>query len=288
MATIEQLGTILRTTPYALTIFPAEAFDAIEIREQQGRQVVRCLATGKMRPAKPEEIVRQLFLWKLIHEYNYLLDRIALEKPVQFGSAVHQKAADIVIFDKDDPLAAYIIVEVKKPYRSDGVDQLKSYCNAEGSPIGAWTNGGEVAVLHREEPNFFRALSDLPTAEQTISDLISHRWTMEELTHENKLVTERTTLKELILDMENLVLANAGVDAFEEVFKLIYAKLYDEWASSRDGTRRYLQFRVGGATPTQFYQRIGRLFNEAMKKWPGVFVQGERIDLLRSSKVARL
>ena len=50
--------------------------------------------------------------------------------------------------------------------------------------------------------------------------------------------------------MENLVLANAGVDAFEEVFKLIYAKLYDEWRASQGGRTYYLQFRVGGATPT--------------------------------------
>ena len=44
--------------------------------------------------------------------------------------------------------------------------------------------------------------------------------------------------------MENLVLANAGVDAFEEVFKLIYAKLYDEWQASRGSQPRYLEFRV--------------------------------------------
>lgn len=36
------------------------------------------------------------------------------------------------------------------------------------------------------------------------------------------------SLKQLIEDMENEVLANAGVDVFEEVFKLIFTKLYDE------------------------------------------------------------
>lgn len=40
--------------------------------------------------------------------------------------------------------------------------------------------------------------------------------TIEELTERNKLVTEKWTLKKIILDLENLVLANAGVDAFEK------------------------------------------------------------------------
>jgi type I restriction enzyme M protein len=39
------------------------------------------------------------------------------------------------------------------------------------------------------------------------------------------------------------------VDAFEEVFKLIYAKLYDEWAAENDPRRkRLVQFRAAGET----------------------------------------
>ena len=34
--------------------------------------------------------------------------------------------------------------------------------------------------------------------------------------------------------MEDEVLANAGVDVFEEVFKLIFTKLYDEFLSQND------------------------------------------------------
>lgn len=273
------VADIIQSSPYALTVFSSDAFEALSFSLRRGRPYIRCLATAKERPAKPEEIIRQLFIYTLINDYGYPAERIAVEKPVQFGSAVHQKAADIVIADRDDPTAAYIIVEVKKPYRTDGIDQLKSYCNAEGSPIGVWTNGGEVAILHREEPNLFRSLSDFPHADQSLAELLAERWTIEELTRENKLATERTTLKELILDMENLVLANAGVDAFEEVFKLIYAKLYDEWQASRGGQPKYLEFRVGGTSPREFNEKIDRLLREAMKKWPGVFLEGERIDL---------
>jgi type I restriction enzyme M protein len=271
---------ILKRSAYALTIFSNEAIETLGLFLKRGVPYLKCFASDKDRPAKPEEIVRQLYIKKLIEEYGYPKDRIAVEKPVYFGSAVHEKAADIVISQKDDPETAYIIVEVKKPKRTDGVEQLKSYCNAEGSPIGVWTNGGQLVALHREEPNVFRALSDIPAAHQTLSDLLAERWTIDDLTRENKLVKERMTLKSLILDMENLVLANAGVDAFDEVFKLIYAKLYDEWNAARGGTKkRYLEFRIGGATPAEFYEKVDRLLQAAKKQWPGVFVEGEKIEL---------
>lgn len=272
------VASILRGSEYDLTIFDAAEVTALDIFLRNGRPYVTCAVTEKRRPARPEEIVRQLYLRRLMGRYGYPSSRIAVERPVYFGSSVHKKAADIVVFDPDDPDAAYIIVEVKRPRRRDGLEQLKSYCNAEGSPIGVWTNGGEEIVLHREEPNLFRALSDLPRADQTLSQLVETPWTMDDLRRENKLVAEQTTLKEIILDMENLVLANAGVDAFEEVFKLIYAKLYDEWNGERHPTSP-LQFRVGGATPTEFYKRIDALFEQAKAKWPGVFLSGDRIDL---------
>ena len=164
--------------------------------------------------------------------------------------------------------------------RADGLEQLKSYCHAEGAPIGVWTNGGETIILHRRDPNFFEKLVDIPRYGQTLPELLNERWTLDDLVEQNVLVKEQTTLKKIILDMENLVLANAGVDAFEEVFKLIYAKLYDEAQAAQGGKRkRYLQFRVSGATPAEFKQKINDLFDKAKTKWPGVFLDGEHIDL---------
>ena len=255
--------------------------DELEIYLKHGKPYLKCRVSGKERPAKPEEIVRQLYAKMLMEDYAYPAERIFFEKAVQFGSAVHEKAADIVVSDKNVPDTAFIIVECKKPKRADGLEQLKSYCHAEGAPIGVWTNGGEMIILHRRDPNYFQELPDIPKATQTLSEILAERWTLADLVEHNILVREQTTLKKIILDMENLVLANAGVDAFEEVFKLIYAKLYDE-ANAAQGsgrTPRYLQFRVGGATPYELKEKIGGLFEAAKRKWPGVFVDGDRIDL---------
>jgi len=265
---------------FALNIFSEKEIASLEIVEKKGKPYLNCLITGKERLAKPEEIVRQLYLRKLMHEYCYPSDRITVEKGVFFGSSMHEKRADIVVFEKDAPDTPYIIVECKKPKRKDGLEQLKSYCNAEGSPIGVWTNGGEVLYLHREEPNLFKNLPDIPRANQKLSDILLERWDIQRLTDENRLVRDRLSLRDIILDMEDLVLANAGVDAFEEVFKLIYAKLYDEWNAARPGKqKKYLEFRIYGSTPRELLERINHLFDQAKNQWSGVFLADERIEL---------
>jgi type I restriction enzyme M protein len=62
----------------------------------------------------PEEIVRQLWVYKLIHQYGYHPDEIGLEKSVQFGTEVGAKAADIIVYTDATKETPKIIVECKK------------------------------------------------------------------------------------------------------------------------------------------------------------------------------
>lgn len=270
-------------TKHRLTLFRAEDVEWLETQlfEKNGRSYLKCLGSDKDRPAKPEEIVRQLWIKRLLEEYHYPKARLRIEHAVWFGSGVSDKSADIVVMQTDGE-HPYIIFEVKKPKRKDGLQQLKSYCNAEGSPIGAWSNGEELVVLHREEPNVFSQISSLPTVGQTLQDVITEQWTIDKLTEENRLVKERLSLKKIILDLEDLVLANAeGIDdSFDEVFKLIYAKLYDEWAATNDPARnRRIHFRIYGESPLELKDKINGLFNQARNKWRGVFGRDESIRL---------
>ncbi|MFH1861436.1 MAG: N-6 DNA methylase [bacterium] len=270
-------------TKHRLTLFKSEDVNWLETQlfEKNGKPYLKCLASDKDRPAKPEEIVRQLWTKKLLEEYHYPKERVKVERPVWFGSGVSEKSADIIIMHKDGE-HPYIIFEVKKPKRKDGLQQLKSYCNAEGSPIGAWSNGEELVILHREEPNVYSQITSIPTVDQTLQDVITEQWTIEKLTVENRLVRERLSLKKIILDLEDLVLANAeGIDdSFDEVFKLIYAKLYDEWAAANDPSRnRRIHFRIYGESPRELYDKINGLFYLAKGKWRGIFGRDESIRL---------
>lgn len=274
------LTDIFKSTEYALDIFTQQEIDALEIIDKGGKPYVRDFVSKMERPAKPEEVVRQLFVYRLINTYKYPTARIALEKGVYFGSSVAEKRADIVILDKDKPDMVYLIVEAKKPKRKDGVEQLKSYCNAEGAPIAVWTNGGEIVTLHRRDPNDYESLTDIPRADQTLTEVINEQITIDWLKANNDLLKGDTTLKKIIEDLEDLVLANAGVDAFDEVFKLVYAKLFDEWRAERTKDR-IVQFRAVG-TDKELQDKINWLFNEAKRQWPGVFMNEERIELSAS------
>ncbi|WP_228014734.1 N-6 DNA methylase [Fortiea sp. LEGE XX443] len=84
--------------------------------------------------------------------------------------------------------------------------------------------------------------------------------------------------------MEDEVLANAGVDVFEELFKLIFTKLYDEWYSGQGNRRstRSLEFRNTGQTEAALKTKIQDLFDKAKKKWEGVFSEDAKISLTPS------
>lgn len=186
--------------------------------------------------------------------------------------------------DKDRPTVPYIIVELKKPKLTEGKEQLKSYCNATGAPIGVWTNGEQVSCYNRKDPNFFEMISDIPKAAQKLSDILSERYTYDDLRSRDKISKEKRSLRNLIKEMEDEVLASAGVDSFEEIFKLIFAKLYDELICANDKTA-YLQFRNSGDTDFELKEKIQGLFDDAKKKWEGVFPEESKI-LLSPSHLA--
>ncbi len=279
------LTDILKDSKYKLSQFSEKQITKLEksifIKEVRGKKqpYVTCLVRRKEIQLKPEEVVRQLYLMVLNEDYGYPFERMEVEYSVSFGR--EKKRADIVIFDKQNTNSVYIIVELKKPKLKDGKEQLKSYCNAIGSPIGVWSNGEQISFYQRKPPNHFEDLSTIPKATEKLSDILSERWTISDLVAKDKLVTEKKSLKDLILEMEDEVLANAGVDVFEELFKLIFTKLYDEMASGRNKDR-ILEFRNYGDTESELKEKIQNLFDKAKDKWEGVFTTDSKIMLTPS------
>ncbi len=294
-------------------IFSPESIEKLKnsIFEKKGKPYLKCLIRDKDILVKPEEKVRQLMIDKLINEYNYPKELIRVEYTVTFGR--EKKYADIVVLNKQDKTSPYIIVEVKKAKAKEGKEQLKSYTNATGAPLAIWTNGNEIDYYERLDPNYFEPLTDIPKYEETIDDVKQTTFTYLDLMVKDRLANERKSLKDLIKDLEDEVLANAGVDIFEEVFKLIFTKLYDEILSSDDRVQierdfakvrrqnpdlpdkeilkilqqenkgninnyRNLEFRSrGDAHHTK--EVINKLFEKAKKKWLGIFPDAEPIRI---------
>ena len=312
------IQTILKDSNYHLDLFnTSEIQDLCQKIEGTETPFIYCPIRRKAIQLKPEEFIRQLYAARLLNQYRYPKERVRFEHLVNFGR--ERKRADIVILDKDREDTPYIIIEVKKPKLQDGKDQLRSYCNATGAPIAVWTNGQQISHYHRKDPNYFEEITDIPNAAQTLADILNERFTLKDLIIKDKLAAERKSLKDIILELEDEVLANAGVDVFEEVFKLIFTKLYDESLSYRDkGVIDYfvrqqqnvaqpqgsgitydmdyevikltaeqvsddgfrsMEFRNTGQTDSELKTKIQRLFDEAKNQWKGVFPEYSTFEL---------
>ena len=312
------IESILKDSDHDLSLFSEEAVRGLErkvsLKPSGGKDkwYVECIVRGKEIQLKPEEIVRQLYAERLMKEYNYPSNRLAFEHPVAFGR--EKKFADIVVFDKDRTDAELIIIELKKPKAKDGKDQLRSYCHATGAPMGVWTNGQQISYYNRKNPNYFESITDIPNVQQSLSDILSDRFTLRDLHVKDKLANERKSLKDIIKDMEDEVLANAGVDVFEEVFKLIFTKLYDEFDRKDDKSKiefyleqnlneeertnfekrkeclknlddknfKVMEFRNTGQTDSELKAKIQKLFNKAKEQWGGVFADSSEFELTDS------
>jgi len=264
---------------YGLTEF-SNVPKKVEIFEKEkGKFYTHCLKRDKdilvynkdKNTGAPEEIVRQLWLKKLTKEYKYPLDRIEVEKSVHFGREVYPKKADIVLY-KEDKITPYIIFELKEPNAKKAEEQLKSYLSAEGAEGGIWSNGKERFILYRPYPKeYITTLSDIPKVNQTWDDLFEEKRIYEELESE-------FDLSYIINRLEEMVLAQSGVNVFNEVFKLIYAKLYDEYEAKNIRKNYEIYFRQY-KEPKRTYEIINELFKKSINKWPDVFNPIEEIEL---------
>lgn len=67
---------------YGITLFTDSEKKHIEqlIEEREGKFFIKCQIKERVRPAKPEEIVRQLWIHRLLKEYNYPKKELMLRR----------------------------------------------------------------------------------------------------------------------------------------------------------------------------------------------------------------
>ncbi len=265
---------------HGLSLFNSDEINAIKrlIIEQEGKYFIKCQIKNRNKMAKPDEIVRQLWIYRSMNEYHYPKRRIGVKKIVHFATKKRSQFADIVVF-QEDLKHYYILFEIKMSDRTAGLTQLKNYCSTEGAPIGIWSNGDETIKLHREEPNLFVEITRIPKTSETLKDILTERWSFKWLEEHNELKKGKNTLLKILLDLEELVLRNANVKVFDEIFKLIYAKLYDEW-SGINNPNYQLEFFAGDRSPEDVKKAITNLLEGAKKNWTGVFDSTDEIELM--------
>jgi type I restriction enzyme M protein len=99
------------------------------------------------------------------------------------------------------------------------------------------------------------------------------------------------TLRLLVRQMSRAFRDSMGgglLERFEEISKLLYCKLYDERKTQTASSRKPHFCRKPGETVDETYERIGRLYQEAISLLPDVFTNGHRSLSDDKKAVARI
>ena len=242
---------------------------------------IRCCITGKLRKDTPEENIRQRWARSLVEEYGYSKKDVVLEFTVSMGTA--RKRADIVVFKPDAERVQgniAIIVEAKredvKPTdKLKGVEQLKSYMAACGScKYGLWVGKEFLGFEKPESGGEPEPISDIPRAGEDRPRRPERR--------DLKVVHDLSTT---FRRCHNYIHANGGLqkaEAFHEMLKLIFCKMYDEG----EGTGVELQFAIDpreqksiGGRRKLLEDRIQPLFAKVKNRYPYIFEDEEVVKL---------
>ncbi|MDE5778530.1 MAG: N-6 DNA methylase [Lachnospiraceae bacterium] len=256
-----------------------EKFCVYLINEEE---YIFCPIRNRLYKAKPEEKVRQWWIYRLKEVYGYSFSQIEVEVKVRVGSTEAKKRADIVVYKDEKKKIPRIFIEVKKPERKDGIEQLKVYQNATGCRLGLWSNGMPPHVyLLRMEPKdgeeeaTWRELRNIPGKNEKLADV--------DCPITRKELESLTDFLSIVRDCEDHIKAHEGTNAFDEIFKLIITKLYDEKANLKNDDSS-AQFRVGiFEAQEDVRKRIDKLFEHAKIRWKGVFQDNEVIQLTDES-----
>lgn len=279
---IELLDRIFRdpAAKQGLKFFAKGERTKIHLRTTNNDKIeIHCVKREKWLRAKPEEIVRQMFLVWVQETLKYPLHRVNVEWPIQMGEDAEKERADIAIFTDDACTDPYIVFELKKPDSKEGLEQLRSYLRWTGCFFGCWSNGSDYSFQLREDdketkkgPYKFRDIARLPKLGQDLNDILQPL-TFGEL----KPISD---MRVLIERLEHDALANAGVNAFDELFKLFFAKLHDEFRPKRKD-KDPVDFRVPAGSPDVIYKRFNDLFQAAKKRphWGEIFDEGDALKL---------
>ena len=244
---------------------------------------LRCIVTGKLRPDRPEENVRQRVARSLMDDYGYGPEDIAIEFPIKLGSS--RKRVDIAIFEQGSDRTQEqikIIIECKEEKvgasdRDNGVEQLKSYmAGCLNCSFGMWV-GSELQVFEKRadadgRPEFLLA-TDMPRFGASAPTPIQF----------SDLVPAEEELVSVFRRCHNYVYGNQGIPkdrAFNELQKIIFCKVQDEYTLSNE-----LQFFIGNdERRSDIGQRrlnsaMARLFEAVKQRYPYIFDDRAKIEL---------
>jgi len=219
-------------------------------------------------PDHPEERIRLQILHKLINLYSYPKERIEIEVPVRFKEFEKPKRADVVIFSDEKKKKPFIVVELKTDFKKADTEAKKyavilraEYCFASD---GLQERSYKIIDRYPETAEEY----PLPVAYGKVVEYKyikgDEKWDIKEQTLKD--------LKNIFKKCHDVIWAGGKRDpavAFDEMSKLLFARLYDE---RNTPISKFYRFQTGtNETEDVVAARVKGLYNEARQVDPYIY-----------------
>ncbi len=241
-----------------------QALDGVELHTKLHEKLFKH-STRRDGSLKPEAKVRIAWIIKLIREYGYESRQIDIEVSAgRIGRAAESGNdtvfADIVVYRDFTSKECLFVIETKAPRERKGIRQAESYARNLGAEYHAWHNGENPAQFFRTE-RFGREsqpIGDIPRwvgTEPVVAE-IPKSMSLPPFRDENEMRGVVHRCHELILEKEG----HDPAQAFDELTKLLFLKLYDE----REVPAVYKCMVLASDTSKTLATRLRQVFKEAV------------------------
>lgn len=268
--------------------------------EDDGKYIVYVHQDKRRNYTNPEEKVQAEAYLQLVLVYKYPPDRIRQFVSVPMGSDI--KEADIIVYSDALHKAPLIVIECKKETVSElefirASDQASSYAVAEGARY-VWTTSkikNEYFEIPRQKPKDRIQIPDIP--QFGIDKLAQFKFAKDGGKAKNgqqlfalEVVTQDDLTKRF--QQAHQALWGGGElnpsEAFDELDKLIFCKIWDERKPRKPGEPYDFQIiteETKAKTEEELLKRLRRLYDEGRKKDPEVFKDDIRLSATKARTV---
>ena len=244
--------------------------------------------------SNPEEPVQAETFLKLVLIYGYAPERIKQFVPVKIGSDTRE--GDIIVYNNDEHTSAHIVVECKKEEVSElefnqAITQAFSYA-ATGTVRAKyfWVTSkikDAYFEIPEKEPKKYLSVPDVP--QYGVSKLATFKYAKGGgLVGGQKLfeleVATQDELTRRFKQAHNALWGGGELnpsEAFDELDKLIFCKIWDERKPRKKGEAYDFQIfseSTEDKTNRELQKRIKALYAEGRKKAPEVFKDDIRLN----------
>jgi len=238
----------------------------------------------------PEEKVRAVVFLQLIFDYKYPKKRIQLE--VQVPRRTPNDWADIVVFNDDECLSPYIVVECKQKEVSEkefvqAIEQGFGNANSLKAHFLLVTSGIKTLSYNvADYKSLERVANRLPNiphfGQEEISVARFYKGGVDENGNQQEdiRVISEEELTRIFGKAHQALWAGGKRDpseAFDELDKIIFCKIRDERAYRKKGEPYAMQL-YKGEKPSELLKRVKNIYKEGETKEPEVFSSPIKLD----------